>query len=110
MIRARRLENDPRWYIAAQPFGKRSKSGGSIGKTRYFSITQSMDVQKIFRNIYANAIINFHRHVLCLSCKLVGLRIRSGLMRRRRLIKLKNGPARPSPKRSSRRQFLPKVI
>jgi hypothetical protein len=38
------------------------------------------------------------------------LRIRSGLMRRRRLIKLDNGPLRPSPNRSSRRQYPPKMV
>ena len=35
--------------------------------------------------------------------------IRSGLMRRRRLTILENGPQRPSPYRSSRRQYSPKM-
>jgi hypothetical protein len=76
----------------AQPFAQSPKSFWGVGKTRYFSIAQSMNIQNILRNINTNTIVRHHRHVLCLSCKLMGLRIRSGLMRRRRLIKLKNGP------------------
>ena len=93
VIWARRLKHDTGGHIATQPRRKCAESAKTVRKGCCIPITQPMRIKEVFGDIYAYAIICHHRHVLCLSCKPTSLRIRSGLMRRRRLIVLKNGPS-----------------
>ena len=107
VIRPRRLEHDPRHRGLAQPSGQSTKSRDGIIEALRRTIFQPEHVQMGFGNVHANAMICYLLRVLCLSCVTCHTRIRSGPWGRRRLIKLWNGPSRPSHLRSNRRHCPP---
>ncbi len=88
MISARWLINDAGRKAWSDPSPQLLETGFGVGELLENPIAQSMAIEFVFGNVYANAIVDDLRYVLCLSSGSAILGLPSGLMRRRCVITL----------------------